>query len=426
MERIVYEKLVSWRNSADRKPLLLNGARQVGKTWLLRELARREYRQEAYVMCRKNAMAQQIFAQDFDVERIIRSLSALTGCDITPGDTLIVLDEVQEIPEAVEALKYFCELAPDYHIAVAGSLLGVAMHRGASFPVGKVQEIYVRPMNFEEFLLAVGENSLRSLLAARDFAALAPLHEKLVGLLRLYYYVGGMPEAVGDYARTGAFQSVRGIQKSILRGYELDFSKHVPASMLPRLRMVWNSIPSQLFKENKKFVYGALRKGARAKDYEEALQWLVDAGLVCKVPRCTKPALPLAIYEDLAAFKLFLVDVGLLGAMVDTEPAQVLLTDDVFTEFKGGMAEQYVLQQMLSHGVAPIYYHTTPDSRLELDFVVSRGGRVLPIEVKAGTSLRANSLSRLLRENPALRAVRISMLPYAEQAQLTNVPLYAV
>ncbi|MCH5243933.1 MAG: AAA family ATPase [Lentimicrobiaceae bacterium] len=424
MQRLVYQQLIDWKNSNNRKPLILNGARQVGKTWLLHELAEKEYEKKAYVNCRKNDIARQIFTQDFDVERILRSLRAITGIDITPHNTLVVLDEVQDIPEAIETLKYFYENAPEYHVAVAGSLLGISLHKDVSYPVGKVNEINVYPMSFQEFLLAKGEDEMYKLLIEGDFNVINPLHKKYVELLRQYYYVGGMPEVVDKYIQTGALQEVRHIQNDILRGYDRDFSKHAPKEQVPRIGMVWRSIPSQLFKENKKFIYGALRKGARASDFEIAIEWLVDAGLVYKVPRCTKPALPLSIYEDLSAFKLYHLDIGLLGAMVGVDPIQVLVASTVFTEYKGGMTEQFVLQQMKSAGISPIYYHKTDNSRLELDFVIQQSGQLLPIEVKAESNVRANSLMRLLSENPNMRAVRYSMLPYKNQGQLTNMPLY--
>ena len=426
MERFVYQKLIEWKNRDARKPLVLNGARQVGKTWLLHEFASREYRQEAYVNCRKNDMARQIFVQDFDIERILRALRALSGVDITPGDTLVVLDEIQDIPEALESLKYFKEDAPEYHVAVAGSLLGLSLHEGTSYPVGQVDEINVYPMSFEEFLLAKGDSELLKLLQERDYSTINLVHDKYVDLLRQYYYVGGMPEAVLAYVETGALKEVRKIQQDILRGYDRDVSKHAPKELVPRIRMVWKSIPSQLFKENKKFIYGALRKGSRAKDFELAIEWLVDSGLVYQIHRCTKPALPLSIYEDLSAFKLYLVDVGLLGAMVNVDPKQVLVANTIFSEYKGGMTEQYVLQQMVSHGTDSIYYHTSDESRLEIDFVVQHNAQLLPIEVKAEGNVRANSLTRLLKDNPDMKAVRYSMLPYKEQAQMTNIPLYAI
>ena len=424
MERTVLQQLISWKNSDDRKPLILNGARQVGKTWVLREFAKREYKKEAYVICRKNEYARSIFTKDFDVERILRGLRAITSVDITPDDTLIILDEVQDIPEAIEALKYFCEQAPQYHIAVAGSLLGISLHANVSYPVGKVDEINIYPMSFEEFLLAKGEKEIYKSVVAKDYATTNMVHEKLVELLRQYYYVGGMPEAVQKYIDTGALQAVRRIQNRILSGYDIDFSKHAPADQVQRIRMVWRSIPSQLFKENKKFIYGTLRKGARAKDFELAIEWLVNSGLVYKVARCNKLSLPLAIYEDLSAFKLYFLDLGLLGAMVDTEASQILVSNNAFTEYKGGMTEQYVLQQYISHGVSPIYYHKTDDSRLEIDFVVQHSSNILPVEVKAEANVRANSLTMLLANNPDMQAIRYSMLPYKEQGQLTCIPLY--
>ena len=426
MERLAYQEIKHWKESVGRKPLVLNGARQVGKTWLLKEFAQREYSKMAYVMCRRTPTAAEIFRKDFNVDRILRALRALTGVDITPGDTLIILDEVQDIPEAIEALKYFREDAPDYHIAVAGSLLGLAIHEGVSYPVGQVNNINVYPMNFSEFLLAKGEREMQKLIAARDFETVNLLHDKFTELLRQYFYVGGMPEAVEKYVTTEGLQEVRTIQKEILRGYDLDFSKHAPREQLERIRMVWQTIPSQLFKENKKFIYGAVRKGARAKDFEIAIQWLVDAGLAYKVTRVSKPALPLKIYEEPAAFKLYLSDVGLLGAMVDVQPLQVLVNDNIFTEYKGGMTEQYVLQQMKSEGMASVYYHTTDDSRLEIDFLIQRESYFLPIEVKAGGNVRSNSLSTLLRNTPGLHAERYSLKPYQQQEQLTNIPLYAV
>jgi uncharacterized protein len=426
MERLVLQKLIEWKNKTDRKPLILNGMRQVGKTWLLNEFAKRYYKKEAYVVCRKNDLARQIFTQDFNVDRILRGLRALTRVDITPGDTLIVLDEVQDIPEAIESLKYFCEEAPEYHIAVAGSMLGISLHENVSYPVGKVNEINIYPMNFDEFLMAKGELEAYKLLRSRDFTTINMLHDKYIDLLRQYYYVGGMPEVVAKYVDTNALKEVRRIQLEILHGYELDFSKHAPKDQVQRIHLVWESIPSQLFKASKKFIYGALRNGARANDFEIAIQWLISAGLIYKVPRCKKLALPLNVYEDFSAFKLYAADLGLLGAMVNTDPAQVLVKNDIFSEYKGGMTEQYVLQQMKSRGVAPIYYYKSDNSRLELDFVIQRDASLLPIEVKAESNVRANSLSLLLKSTPELYAERYSMLPYRIQGQLTCIPLYAV
>lgn len=426
MERIVLERFKEWRNKSDRKPLIVNGARQVGKTWLLKEFGKQEYVRTAYVSCYKNSLVKEIFSNGYDITRIITALSALTNVDIKPNNTLIIIDEVQEIPEVLESLKYFCEDAPDYHVAVAGSLLGISFHQGFSYPVGKVQTINVYPMNFEEFLLAKGEDGLYQALVNKDFQTTNILHEKYVEILRQYYYVGGMPEAVKKFVETGELKVVRKIQKQILEDYSNDFSKHAPKELIPRISMVWQSMPSQLFKENKKFIYGALRKGARANDFEMAIQWLVDAGLVYKVPRVTSLKLPLKIYEDLSSFKMYVVDTGLLGAMVDVAPVQVLIKNSIFTEYKGGLTEQYVHQQMKSHGIESIYYHSADSSRLEIDFLIQQEGKLLPMEVKAEGNVRANSLSTLLQKTPDLQAVRYSMLPFREQAQMRNVPLYAV
>lgn len=426
MKRFVYQQLIDWKDARGRKPLVLNGARQVGKTWLLKEFAQREYAKMAYVVCRKNPIIKEIFSLDFNIDRILRALRALSGVDITPGDTLIILDEVQDVPEALEALKYFREDAPEYHIAVAGSLLGLSIHAGTSYPVGQVNTINVYPMNFEEFLLAKGEEQMQLLLSSRDFPTINLLHDKYTDLLRQYFYVGGMPEAVQEYIDTEGLQSVRRIHREILKGYDMDFSKHAPADEVERIRMVWQTIPAQLFRENKKFIYGAVRKGARAKDFEIAIQWLCDAGLVYRVERVSKPELPLKVYAEPSVFKLYLSDLGLLGAMADVQASQVLVNNDIFKEYKGGMTEQYVLQQMKSKGIEGIYYHTTDKSRLEIDFLIQRDGKLLPIEVKAEGNVRSNSLSMLLQSREDLHAERYSMLPYKEQESMTNVPLYAV
>ena len=427
MERLVFQKLIEWKDSTNRKPLILNGARQVGKTWLLEQLGNRYFDKVAYLVCRKNQALKDVFSQDFDTERIIRALRALSGVDITPGDTLIVLDEVQDIPEAIESLKYFCEDAPEYHIAVAGSLLGISLHKDVSYPVGKVDEINVYPLNFAEFLLAKGEEEAYNLLKEKDFSTANLIHEKYVDLLRQYYYVGGMPEAVKVFIETDGLQAVRNVQKALLNGYERDLSKHAPKDQVARIRLVWQTLPSQLFKENKKFIYGSLKHGARAKDFETAIQWLVDAGLVYKVPLCKEVKLPLKAYEDPSAFKLFTLDLGLLGAMVGTEAKQVLIKNEIFSEYKGGMTEQYVLEEMKSNGEESIFYHKRDDgTRLEIDFMIQRDGKLLPIEVKAEGNVRANSLSSLLKQEPELHAFRYSMKPYIEQGQMTCYPLYAI
>lgn len=426
MKRKIYSKLIEWKESPSHKPLILNGVRQCGKTYIMKEFGKNEFQTFAYVNCDRNENLHQIFEGGFNISKIIRGISALSGVDIIPGKTLIFLDEVQSFPLVLESLKYFCEDAPDYHVAVAGSLLGIALHSGVSFPVGKVQTMKLYPMDFEEFLMAKGEQQLLRIMHDHDFDLLTALHEKCKDLLRQYYYVGGMPEVVKSYIDNGQLKPVRAIQNEILSNYAGDFSKHAPYQEVPRISMVWQSILGQLSRENKKFIYGALKKGGRAKEFEVAIQWLVDAGLVYKVNKCTKPQLPLKFYEDFTAFKLYLCDCGLMGAMADTAAKDVLIGDSVFTEYKGAFTEQYVLQQILSSGISDIYYYSADDSRMEMDFLMQREGALLPVEVKGGTSIKSNSLHNYLMEHPGIQAIRYSMLPYKKQDFLTNIPLYAV
>ena len=426
MKRKIYSKLIEWKESPSHKPLILNGVRQCGKTYIMKEFGKNEFQTFAYVNCDRNENLHQIFEGGFNISKIIRGISALSGVDIIPGKTLIFLDEVQSFPLVLESLKYFCEDAPDYHVAVAGSLLGIALHSGVSFPVGKVQTMKLYPMDFEEFLMAKGEQQLLRIMHDHDFDLLTALHEKCKDLLRQYYYVGGMPEVVKSYIDNGQLKPVRAIQNEILSNYAGDFSKHAPYQEVPRISMVWQSILGQLSRENKKFIYGALKKGGRAKEFEVAIQWLVDAGLVYKVNKCTKPQLPLKFYEDFAAFKLYLCDCGLMGAMADTAAKDVLIGDSVFTEYKGAFTEQYVLQQILSSGISDIYYYSADDSRMEMDFLMQREGALLPVEVKGGTSIKSTSLHNYLMEHPGIQAIRYSMLPYKKQDFLTIIPLYAV
>ena len=426
MKRKIYSKLIEWKKSPSHKPLILNGVRQCGKTYIMKEFGKNEFQTFAYVNCDRNENLHQIFEGGFNISKIIRGISALSGVDIIPGKTLIFLDEVQSFPLVLESLKYFCEDAPDYHVAVAGSLLGIALHSGVSFPVGKVQTMKLYPMDFEEFLMAKGEQQLLRIMHDHDFDLLTALHEKCKDLLRQYYYVGGMPEVVKSYIDNGQLKPVRAIQNEILSNYAGDFSKHAPYQEVPRISMVWQSILGQLSRENKKFIYGALKKGGRAKEFEVAIQWLVDAGLVYKVNKCTKPKLPLKFYEDFTAFKLYLCDCGLMGAMADTAAKDVLIGDSVFTEYKGAFTEQYVLQQILSSGISDIYYYSADDSRMEMDFLMQREGALLPVEVKGGTSIKSTSLHNYLMEHPGIQAIRYSMLPYKKQDFLTNIPLYAV
>lgn len=425
MERSIYSSLKKWKDSPTRKPLILQGARQVGKTYILKEFGAREYSEVVYINCDDNNDMQNMFV-DYDVDRIIRSLSAISGISIKPSTTLLILDEIQEVGRGLASLKYFCEKAPEYHVAVAGSLLGITLHEGTSFPVGKVDMLYMYPMDFEEFLLAMGKEQLVELLRNNSWAALTPLRGMLTELLRQYYFVGGMPEAVKTYVERGDIWEVRSIHSKIIDAYRNDMSKHVPKQQVQRINMVWNSIPSQLARDNKKFIYGALRKGARANDFEIAIQWLVDSGLVHKVHRISKPVVPLKFYEDMASFKLFLLDCGLLGALSETPPEQILIGDNVFEEYKGAFTENYVLQQLKSLPRTFVYYYSNDNSTLEIDFVVQHEAHVIPIEVKAEENLRAKSLRQFVTDNSGLHGVRFSMSDYREQDWLTNVPLWAV
>lgn len=391
----------------------------------MKEFGAREYSEVVYINCDDNNDMQNMFV-DYDVDRIIRSMSAISGVSIKPSTTLLILDEIQEVERGLASLKYFCEKAPEYHVAVAGSLLGITLHEGTSFPVGKVDMLYMYPMDFEEFLLAMGKEQLVELLRSNSWAALTPLRGMLTELLRQYYFVGGMPEAVKTYVERGDIWEVRSIHSKIIDAYRNDMSKHVPKQQVQRINMVWNSIPSQLARDNKKFIYGALRKGARANDFEIAIQWLVDSGLVHKVHRISKPVVPLKFYEDMASFKLFLLDCGLLGALSETPPEQILIGDNVFEEYKGAFTENYVLQQLKSLPRTFVYYYSNDNSTLEIDFVVQHEAHVIPIEVKAEENLRAKSLRQFVTDNSGLHGVRFSMSDYREQDWLTNVPLWAV
>ncbi len=425
MERTIYQQLKAWKESTRRKPLILEGARQVGKTYILKEFGNREYDNLVYINCDNNDKINAIFS-DYDIPRILRSISAISGESIVPGKTLIFLDEIQEINKGLASLKYFCENAPEYHVAVAGSLLGITLHEGTSFPVGKVDILYLYPMDFEEFLLAMGKEQLVEVMRSRDWDTLRLLRPLCEELLRQYYYTGGMPEAVSAYVETQDIWTVRGIQEKIIKAYSNDISKHAPVNQVQRINMIWKSIPSQLARDNKKFIYGAVKKGARANDFEIAIQWLIDAGLVHKVSRIKKANIPLSFYEDLSAFKLFVLDCGLLGAMSQTPPEQILIGNNVFEEYKGAFSENFVLQQLLCIPHTYVYYYSNENSTMEIDFVVQHETKIIPIEVKAEENLRAKSLHHYVMENTNLHGLRLSMSPYREQEWMTNVPLYAV
>jgi len=425
MKRSAIKKLYQWKESNDRKPLVVLGARQVGKTWLMQEFAKEAYPKYAYINFEDNEMLRGLFEHDFDIPRIISSLEWSTGVSIDEN-TLIILDELQEAVRGITALKYFAEKAPEYHVMAAGSLLGIAMHKNDSFPVGKVDFMNLYPLSFFEFLDAVGESKMVNLLMAKDWAMITTFRNQFEERLHQYYYVGGMPAAVLAFVNDNDLNKVRVIQKAIIEAYERDFSKHAPAIEVPRIRMVWRSIPAQLAKENKKFIYGAVKEGARAKDFELAIEWLKDAGLVYKVNRCKKALLPLAAYEDFSAFKMFLSDIGLMCAMSNV-PAQSLLSGNIlFADFKGALTEQYVLQQLKTNPSLSIYYWSAENSRGEIDFLLQQEEAILPIEVKAEENLQAKSLRTFVERNPGLQGIRLSMSPYRKQDWLTNYPLYSV
>lgn len=428
MKREVYNHLIQWKLSPHRKPLIMYGARQVGKTYILKEFGNHEFKNMVYVNCYKNDIVAQLFNEDTDVDRLILGLSAIARQTIVPGETLIFLDEIQEIPPILSSLKYFCENKPELHVVVAGSLLGVMNMKGESFPVGKVDIIHLYPMTYKEFLLANGEAPLLQILKSNDYTLIDTFAPKLIDYLRSYYFVGGMPEAVQHFTLNHNLAEVRNIQQNILTAYEADISKHTE-EQTQRVRMVWQSIPAQLARENKKFIYGAVRKGARAKDFEIAIQWLIDAGLVHKVERTRDAKVPLKFYADMDAFKLYLLDVGLLGALTQTPASQIIIGNNVFSEYKGAFTENFVLQQLKSIDSLPIYYYSKDNSTQEVDFVVQANSRILPIEVKAEDNVKSKSLHAFICKDFAsyhLKGVRFSMLGFQSQEWMENIPLYAI
>lgn len=429
MKRSIYNQLLEWKDSPRRKPLMLYGARQVGKTYILKEFGRKEYEKMVYINCYKNQAVETLFAADMDVARILIGLSALSGEEIIEGKTLIFLDEVQEIPDVVASLKYFCEDAPGLAVATAGSLLGVMNMKDKSFPTGKVDIIHMFPMTFIEFIEALGEDKMAELLNSPENEDLTnTLMTKYVDMLRMYYFVGGMPEAVAEFTRTRTPEYVRKIQEDILAAYDADIAKHA-GNETQKVRLVFQSIPAQLAKENKKFIFGALKKGSRASEYENAIQWLVDAGLVYKTPRLSKVELPLKFYTEMTGFKLFLLDVGLLGALVQAPPALMLIGNNVFTEYKGAFTENYALTQMVGVPNVVIGYYSKENSTMELDFVVQAGNKLIPLEVKAEENVKSRSLRQFVTVDKAdshIQGVRFSMKGFIHHDWMTNVPLFAI
>ena len=424
--RTALEQLKKWKAKKRRKPLIIRGARQVGKTWLMKEFGANEYASVVYINFDNNERMKTLFEGGLEVERLVTGLELYAGHKIDPDNTLLIFDEVQEAPKALSSLKYFNEDAPQYQIVCAGSLLGVALHQGTSFPVGKVEFLDLYPLSFFEFMMAMGKEQYVELLRKGNFDMAAAFKQDYVDLLKHYYYVGGMPEVVQAFADNRDFNEAREIQQRILAAYEQDFSKHAPNEVVPRIRMLWNSIPAQLTKENKKFIYGLVKEGARAKEYELAMLWLTDCGLVHKVHRVSTPSLPLKAYEDLKAFKLFLVDVGLLSCMVGLRQDVLLDGNELFKEFKGALTEQYVLQQLKTAKGLNVYYWTADRGTAEVDFVIDTGSDVIPIEVKAEQNLQAKSLKVYREKFQPKLAIRTSMADHKREDRLLNLPLWAV
>jgi predicted AAA+ superfamily ATPase len=427
MYRTKFKSLIKWKLNSNRKPLVFLGARQVGKTWLIQEFGRTQYKQMVYVNFEEKDAPADIFKPDFDTDRILTLLNAYSGLKITAEDTLLVFDEIQAVPRGITALKYFYEKAPNYQIIAAGSLLGINIHPEESFPVGKVEFLMLHPLSFTEFLLAMEETGLVELIEKREWELVNTFKSKLINYLRYYFFIGGMPEAVLRFSQNRDWNEVRKIQNNILKAYENDFSKHAPKEVLPRIKMVWESIPAQLAKENKKFVYGVIKEGARAKDFELAIQWLVDTGLLHKVYHVTKPGLPLAAYKELSAFKLYHNDIGLLCAMTKLNAKTLLNGDAVFTEFKGALTEQFVFQQLVQHDDLAIHYFTFDNSKYELDFIIqNENDEIIPIEVKSGENLKARSFRLFCEKFSPETAIRTSLTDYQKESWFVNVPLYAV
>lgn len=426
MKRKLLNNLIEWKNDKNHKPLVLEGARQVGKTWLMKEFGRTQYKKVAYINFDRNEKMCKVFETDLDTNRLITAIELDVEFKITPEDTLIIFDEIQECPRAITSLKYFNEDAPQYDIIAAGSLLGVAHHFGTGFPVGKVEFLRLYPLSFTEFLDAMGKEQFVELIEKQDFEMIKLFNTKFEDLLKQYTYIGGMPEVVQDFVNNKDFKKVRTIQKRILSSYEKDFSKHIPANTVEKVRMLWSSVPTQLAKDNKKFIYNAIKKGARAKEFETALTWLKDAGLIYQVYKITKPGLPIGAYEDLDSFKLFVLDVGLLGALVNLDAKTILDRYEIFQEFKGAMAEQYVLQQFKTIKDLPVYYWTNETSRSEVDFVIQLNSKVVPVEVKAATNLRARSLKIYMEQFKPELTLRTSLADYKKIDNLIDLPLYTI
>ncbi len=426
MYRNKIEDLKLWKESKNRKPLIIRGARQVGKTWLMKEFGKNYYEKCAYINFDDNTRMKNLFEEDFDLNKIIQGLKIESGVNIEPQNTLIIFDEIQETPKALKALKYFCENANEYHIISAGSLLGVAMHQGTSFPVGKVDFLNLSPLSFIEFIDALGENDLLDILKRNDFDLINVFSTKFKEYLKLYYYIGGMPEAVNSYIQEKNLVEVRNIQNKLLEAYEQDFSKHAPNNIVPRIRALWNNIPTQLAKENKKFIYGLVKEGARAREYELALSWLIDCGLVYQINRVNSNKIPLSAYQDFSAFKLYLLDVGLLSAMSGIDDKTILEGNEIFEEFKGSLTEQFVLCQLRECTNLNVFYWSSDTGTAEIDFITQIGKHTIPIEVKACENLQSKILKSFINKYDSKINIRTSMSNYRQEEKLINIPLYSI
>ncbi len=426
MYRQAIKQLEEWKNTKDRMPLIIRGARQVGKTWLMKEFGKNFYEKCAYINFDDNERMRKLFEGDLDIERIVQGLKIESGVNIEKENTLIIFDEVQEIPSALSSLKYFYENANEYHVVAAGSLLGVALHQGTSFPVGKVEFLDLYPLNFKEFLIALGEEELVKLVDSNDFLLISAFSNKLKDYLKQYYFIGGMPAVVTSYIQEKDFKKVRNIQNRLLESYEQDFSKHAPNAIVPRIRQLWNNIPTQLAKENKKFIYGLIKEGARAREYELALAWLIDCGLVYQINRVNDCKIPLSAYQDFSAFKLYILDIGLLAAMAKVDAMTLLEGDEIFVEFKGALTEQFVLEELKANTSIPIFYWSSDKGIAELDYIVQIGRNNIPIEVKANENLMAKSLKSFVAKYNTKINVRTSMADYRKEEWLINIPLYMI
>ena len=425
MKRYAIKQLLEWKNNPNKKPLIIEGARQVGKTWLMQEFGKNEYRQVAYINFENNLQMKMVFDMDLDPKRIIQDIGLNTNLTINPKDTLIIFDEIQECPRALTSLKYFNETAPEYSIIAAGSMLGVTLHKGTSFPVGKVDFMTLYPMSFVEFLEAIGEERFIPFMEKLDFQTISVFKDVIVRLLKHYFYIGGMPEAVQDFVINKDFIRVKDIQNKILKSYEMDFSKHIDSNLVEKIKLLWNSIPAQLSKENKKFIYGAIKKGARANDFELAIAWLRDCGLIYQVHRVNKPIDPLKFYEDFSAFKIFILDIGLFCNLSNVSSSSLIENKKIFEEFNGALTEQYVLQQLKTKE-KNIFYWSTDTSRSEIDFMIQSEENVIPIEVKSTINLQAKSLKFFREKFKPKISVRTSLADYKKTDDLYDIPLYMI